>query len=232
VVGDAEGALVDTEQLKRQAALAALTWVPEGEVLGVGTGSTAAHFIDALDASGLHVPRAVASSQETADHLARIGVDVVDLSAVGRVAVYIDGADEIDPRLRLIKGGGGALTREKICAEAAETFVCIADESKVVARLGEFPLAVEIIPMARRLVAERLAELGGRPTERQGYSTDNGNPVLDVTGLSFDEPERLEQIIDSYPGVVASGLFARRRADVALVAGESGVTETRAIESG
>jgi ribose 5-phosphate isomerase A len=218
---------VDSDQLKRQAALAALAWVTDGEVLGVGTGTTAAHFIDALDASGLHIPRAVASSQATADHLGRIGVEVVDLNAVGALPLYVDGADEIDPELRLIKGGGGALTREKICAQAAETFLCIADESKLVESLGRFPLAVEVVPMAVALVAEHLAGLGGTVTPREGFTTDNGNPVLDVTGLAFDDPQELEEAIDSFPGVICSGLFARRRADIALVAGESGVAEMR-----
>ena len=218
---------MDAEQLKRQAALAALAWVPENEVLGVGTGTTAAHFIDALAASGMRVPAAVASSQATADHLTRIGVDVVDLSSVGWLAVYVDGADEIDPELRLVKGGGGALTREKICAHAAERFVCVADESKRVDRLGAFPLAIEVIPMATRLVSEHLAEMGASVTLREGFTTDNGNPVVDVSGLSLDRPEELEVAIDSLPGVVSSGLFARRRADIALIAGESGVTELR-----
>ena len=223
---------MDAEQLKRQAALAALAWVPENEVLGVGTGTTAAHFIDALAASGMHIPAAVASSRATAEHLARIGVDVVDLTSVGRVAVYVDGADEIDPELRLIKGGGGALTREKVCAHAAERFVCVADESKRVDRLGAVPLPVEVIPMAARLVSEHFARMGANVTLREGFTTDNGNPVVDVSGLSLDRPEELEIAIDSLPGVVSSGLFARRRADIALIAGEAGVMEVRASAAG
>jgi len=219
---------MDREQLKRQVAVAALAWVrPEG-ILGVGTGSTVAHLIDALAATGSPISAAVASSRATAEHLDRVGIDVVDLADVGRIDVYIDGADEVDPTLCLTKGGGGALTREKICAQSAEKFVCIVDEDKLVDRLGTFPLAIEVIPMASRLVAKRIAEWGGTSVLREGFTTDNGNIILDVIGLALDDPATLEIAIDSYPGVVTSGIFARRRADVVLVAGSAGVQELRA----
>jgi ribose 5-phosphate isomerase A len=222
---------MDDDALKRRAAQVALRWVTRTARLGVGTGSTVSHFIDVLAAYGERPPSAVASSESTARALRDAGIEVVGLAQLEALDVYIDGADEIDPQLRLIKGGGGALTREKICAQAAETFVCIAHEDKLVDRLGSFPLPVEVIPMARGLVTARLAELGLQVCVREGFVTDNGNLILDATGLDSDDLGGLEREIDAYPGVVSSGVFARRRADVALVAGEGGVSELRAAGS-
>ena len=216
---------MDRDQLKRQVAVAALAWVRPGSILGVGTGSTVAHLIDALASSGPSIVAAVASSRATAEHLTRVGIDVMGLAEAGRIDVYIDGADEVDTGLRLIKGGGGALTREKICAQSAAKFVCIVDEGKLVERLGATPLPIEVIPMASRLVAERIAGWGGSSVLREGFTTDNGNIILDASGLTLDDPETLEMALDSFPGVVTSGLFARRRADVVLSAGDDGVRE-------
>jgi ribose 5-phosphate isomerase A len=217
--------LLDPEALKREAALAALEHVPADEALGLGSGSTVNHFIDVLATSDERPRAAVAASTATEERLRDVGIDVVGLSDVSFLPVYIDGADEIDPRLRMIKGGGGALTREKICAQAASTFVCIADATKRVEHLGKADLPVEVVPMATRLVTQALRELGGSPTLREGFVTDNGGVILDTRGLDLSNPEALEVEIDSCPGVIASGLFARRRADVALIAGAEGVRE-------
>lgn len=211
------------DEYKRAVAIAAAERVGRGSVIGVGTGSTANHFIDALASRG--VAAAVASSSATEERLRRIGVEVVDLDAAGELELYVDGADETDAERRLIKGGGGALTREKIVAEASRRFVCIVDESKVVARLGRFPLPVEVLPMALGLVTRRLAALGGDPRRRADFVTDNGNAILDVPGLDMTRPDELEAEIERIPGVVACGLFCRRRADVVLVGGPAGVRE-------
>jgi ribose 5-phosphate isomerase A len=198
-------------EAKRKAALAALPLVEDGSVIGVGTGSTVAYFIDAL--AGRRIDGAVASSEATARLLKQRGVRVLDLNEVGELPLYVDGADECDPAGRLIKGGGGALTREKICAAAARTFACIIDPSKRVPRLGRGPLPIEVVPMARGLVARAV---GGQAVWREGFVTDNGGHILDVTGLDFTDPEALERTIGQVVGVIEVGLFAHRRADVVL----------------
>ncbi|MFC3146652.1 ribose-5-phosphate isomerase RpiA [Piscinibacterium candidicorallinum] len=211
------------DQLKQAVALAALAYVPRGEIIGVGTGSTANFFIDGLASMKADIPGAVASSEATAKRLASHGIKVVDLNEVTALGVYVDGADEIDPRGHMIKGGGAALTREKIVASVAAKFICIADGSKEVPVLGKFPLPVEVIPMAREAIARQLAKLGGTPKWREGVVTDNGNIILDVHGLSITDPVATEALINSWPGVVTNGLFAARKADVALIGAAGGV---------
>ena len=215
--------------LKRSAAEAALAYIEPRlrpkTVVGVGTGSTADFFIDALAGARHKFDAAVASSEASAERLRSQGVPVIDLNAAPAVAVYVDGADEVDPDRCLIKGGGGALTREKIVAASAEEFVCIVDGSKLVRRLGAFPLPVEVIPMARGLVGRALAALGGEPEWRQGFVTDNGNLVLDVYGLDIADPAALEREINNIVGVVCNGLFAANRADLAFVADAQGVRQ-------
>ncbi|PCC74877.1 ribose-5-phosphate isomerase [Nannocystis exedens] len=201
---------------KQRAALAALAHVSAGTVVGVGTGSTVAHFIDALPQA--RVAGAVASSEQTAARLRARGIAVLDLNTSGPLPLYVDGADACDPQRRLIKGGGAALTREKIVAAASERFVCIIDPSKRVPRLGGVPLPVEVIPMARALVARTIAAMtGGTPVWREGVVTDNGGWIVDVHGLALDEPEALEAALNQIAGVVSVGLFARRPADVVIV---------------
>lgn len=216
---------MDTREAKRAVAKAAVAFVPEGEVIGVGTGSTANCFIDELISVGGRVEAAVASSEATASRLQSGGIRVLDLNAVDSLPLYVDGADEITPHLQMIKGGGGALTREKIVAAVASRFVCIADDSKLVDVLGTFPLPVEVIPMARGHVAHELVKLGGRPQLREGFTTDNGNIIVDVHGLEISSPVELEAAINQITGVVTNGLFARRGADVALLGGSEGVRQ-------
>ncbi len=211
------------DEQKRAAAEAALEHVPPGAAIGVGTGSTVAFFIEALGRLplGRRPGAAVASSEATVAALRAAGIPVVGLDAApAPLPVYVDGADEVDPELRLIKGGGGAHTREKVLAAASELFVCMVDESKLVQRLGAFPVPVEVVPMAAPFVAARLVELGGLPALRRGYLTDNGNVVLDVKGLDLADPEGLEIELDAIPGVLECGVFARRRADLVLVGGD------------
>jgi ribose 5-phosphate isomerase A len=208
---------------KRAAAEAALEHVEPGSVIGVGTGSTANHFIDALARQALPIRGAVASSTATEARLRRLGLPLLDLRDAGELPLYVDGADEATPEGRLIKGGGGALTREKILAAASRRFVCIIDDSKLVAQLGAFPLAVEVVPLAVREVARRIERLGGRAVERAGFVTDNGQAILDVHGLAPIDPEALETALNQIPGVVANGLFCRRRADLLLVGTPRGV---------
>lgn len=209
---------------KRAVAQAALECV-HGGIIGVGTGSTANFFIDALAGhrSKVAVAGAVASSEASAQRLRAHGIEVVDLNQVEALDLYVDGADEVNPHRQLIKGGGGALTREKLVAAVARRFVCIVDDSKMVERLGRFPLPVEVIPMARRYVAGRLSGIGARPVERVGFVTDNGNAILDAHGLSIDDPLGLETEINQWAGVVTVGLFARRPADLVLIADGAGV---------
>lgn len=208
---------------KRAAALAALDEVPAGATIGVGTGSTANHFIDALGDRSTGIGAAVASSLATHRRLEQRGIRVVALDDVDRIPLYVDGADEATSARHLIKGGGGALTREKIVAAASERFICILDSSKLVQRLGAFPLPVEIIPMARRHVAGALTSLGGRPVLRDGFETENGNMILDVHDLNIDDPVALESAIDDIPGVVTNGLFCRRPADLLIIGRDDGV---------
>jgi ribose 5-phosphate isomerase A len=211
------------DELKRAAAQAAIAYVPDGATVGVGTGSTANYFIDELVAIRSRIEAAVASSEASASRLKAGGVRVLDLNVVDELPVYVDGADEITRHLHMIKGGGGALTREKIVSAVAGQFICIADDSKLVAVLGAFALPVEVIPMARSHVARELVRLGGHPELRQGFTTDNGNIILDVHGLEITEPLELEMAINQIVGVVTNGLFAMRGADVALLAGADGV---------
>ena len=214
---------MNQDELKRAAARAAIQYVVPGKIVGVGTGSTANFFIDELASMKADLPGAVASSEATAKRLAAHGIRVLDLNEVTDMPVYVDGADEIDESLAMIKGGGGALTREKIVAAVAQKFICIADISKRVAVMGKFPLPVEVIPMAREYVARELVKLGGTPKLREGFITDNGNVILDVHGLSITDPVGLETALNHLVGVVTNGLFARRGADVALLASPDGV---------
>jgi ribose 5-phosphate isomerase A len=211
------------DELKQAVARAAIEHVPMGGVIGVGTGSTANFFIAELGRIKHRFDGAVASSEGTAQRLKALGIQVVDLNSVVQLEIYVDGADEVNRSLAMIKGGGGALTREKIVAAVTRTFVCIADESKLVNVLGRFPLPVEVIPMARSYVARELVKLGGQPEWRQGFTTDNGNAILDVYNLEITEPMALESAIDQITGVVSNGLFARRGADVLLLGTPRGV---------
>lgn len=214
---------MNQNELKQAVARAALAHVVEGRIVGVGTGSTANFFIDALAGIKDRIPGAVASSEATRQRLEGHGIRVFDLNEVDDLPVYVDGADEITVEMHMTKGGGGALTREKIVAAVAQKFVCIVDDSKLVPVLGKFPLPVEVIPLARAYVARELAALGGEPRLREGFVTDNGNQILDVHGLSIVDPEALETRINQIAGVVACGLFARRAADVCLLGSSSGV---------
>jgi ribose 5-phosphate isomerase A len=214
---------MNQDQMKQRAAEAALGHLRDGALVGVGTGSTVNFFIDALAGQRQRVAGAVSSSEASTRRLAAHGIPVLDLNDAGELEVYVDGADEATRDLHLVKGGGGALTREKIVAAASRRFVCIVDEKKLVERLGAFPLPVEVIPMARNLVARQLRRFGGDPVWREGVVTDNGNHLLDVRGLSIADPVALEGEINQLAGVVTVGLFARRPADVLLVGTPSGV---------
>jgi len=213
-----------TQDEKKQAvAEAALEFVQAGTIVGVGTGSTANYFIDALAGIKHKIEGSVASSEESARRLEAHGIPVMDLNSVSELSIYVDGADESTRHLALIKGGGGALTREKIVAAAARRFVCVVDDSKLVDRLGAFPLPVEVIPMARSYVARRIVRMGGSPELREGFITDNGNVILDIHNLDILEPEKIETELDQIAGVVCNGLFARRPADVLLIGRDAGV---------
>ena len=208
-------------EAKRLAAVKAIDYVEDGMIVGVGTGSTVAYFIDALAAWRDRIAGAVSSSEQSTARLKSHGIEVIDLNSAGTLSLYVDGADECDPHKRLIKGGGAALTREKIIAEASKTFVCIVDPSKQVPILGKFPLPVEVIPMARSLVAREILRItGGQPVWRDGVVTDNGNVILDIHNLSIVDPVGIERELNQIPGVVCVGLFARRPADVVIIGGE------------
>lgn len=215
--------IMTQDEQKRAAAQAAIQYVPAGCVVGVGTGSTANYFIDELAKIKHKIEGAVASSEATAQRLDGHGIEVIDLNSVDILPVYIDGTDEITEHLAMIKGGGGALTREKIVAAVAKKFICIADQSKLVKVLGKFPLPVEVIPMARSYVAREITRLGGQPMLRQGFTTDNGNIILDVHGLQILNPAELETTLNHITGVVTNGLFAKRGADVLLLGINDGI---------
>ena len=215
--------MLTQDELKAQVGRAAIDFVVPGSVVGVGTGSTVNKFIDALAGMKDRIAGAVSSSAQSTARMQALGIRVFDANEVQSLPVYVDGADEIDPRGCMIKGGGAALTREKIVADLAERFVCIADESKRVATLGRFPLPVEVIDMARERIVRRFAALGGRAVVRAGVVTDNGHPLLDVHGLSITDPFALEAEINQWPGVVAVGIFARHRARVCLLGTAQGV---------
>ena len=214
---------MDANAQKKAAAEAAMKYVEDDMMVGVGTGSTVNFFIDALASMKSRIQGAVSSSEASAKRMRDLKIPVVDLNSTGGCDVYIDGADEVTEHLAMIKGGGGALTREKIVAQASRKFVCIADASKLVAVLGKFPLPVEVIPMARSFVGRELVKLGGQPQLRENFTTDNGNLILDVHGLQILQPVALEESLNNIPGVVTNGLFARRPADVLLLGSTDGV---------
>ncbi|MBY0579772.1 MAG: ribose-5-phosphate isomerase RpiA [Burkholderiales bacterium] len=216
------------DEMKQAVAKAAIEHVPSGCIIGVGTGSTANYFIEELGKVKHRLEGAVASSEATAARLKSHGIEVLDLNGVNELDVYVDGADEITHNMHMIKGGGGALTREKIVAAVSRRFICVADESKLVDVLGKFPLPVEVIPMARSYVSRELVKLGGQPRLRAGFTTDNGNAILDVHGLAIMNPVELEGVINQITGVVTNGLFARRPADLLLLGTSSGVKSLKA----
>lgn len=211
------------DEMKQAVARAALEYVEADTIIGIGTGSTANYFIDYLAEIKNSISGTVASSEASAERLKKHGIPVLDLNEVGEISVYVDGADETNQQAHLIKGGGGALTREKIVAAVAKKFVCIVDSTKLVDTLGAFPLPVEVIPMARSYVARQLVALGGEPVYREGFITDNGNMILDVHNMSITDPLALEQTLNNITGVVTNGLFAMRAADVVLIGSENGV---------
>ena len=211
------------DEMKRAVAAAAIEYVPSGTIIGVGTGSTANYFIDELAKIKDQIKATVASSVASAERLKSHGSEVMDLNDVTEISVYVDGADEANKLLHLMKGGGGALTREKIVAAVAKTFVCIADESKLVDAMGVFPLPVEVIPMARNYVAREIEKMEGKPVYREGFVTDNGNDILDVHHMIIENPVELEQMLNDLVGVVTNGLFAQRGADVLLLGTPDGV---------
>lgn len=215
----------DTDKLKKAAAETALELIPRDCIIGVGTGSTTNFFIDLLGDIRNHIEGAVASSEATAERLKRNGIELMDLNVSGDLPVYIDGADESTGNLELIKGGGGALTREKIIAAASRDFICLVDDSKCVEQLGEFPLPIEVLPMARSYVARELVKMGGDPELREAFMTDNGNYILDVYALDISEPKAMETQINQIPGVVTVGLFAHRPADRLVVARQNGTID-------
>ncbi len=219
---------MNQDDMKKAVARAALDYLNGYDmVIGMGTGSTVNYFIDLLSSVKSRVDAVVSSSDATTAKLKALGFHVKELNQTGDILLYFDGADECDQHNRLIKGGGGALTREKVVAEAAEKFICMIDETKQVDLLGGFPLAVEVIPMARSLVARKLVKLGGQPVFRQGFVTDNGGEILDVHHLKITDPVTLEQEINAIPGVISHGLFARRGADITLIADSSGQVKTQ-----
>jgi ribose 5-phosphate isomerase A len=215
--------IMTQDEQKRAVAQAAIQYIPAGCVVGVGTGSTANYFIDELAKIKHKIEGAVASSEATTQRLNGYGIEVIDLNSIDVLPVYVDGTDEITEHLAMIKGGGGALTREKIVAAVAKKFICIADQSKLVKVLGKFPLPIEVIPMARSYVAREITRLGGQPVLRQGFTTDNGNIILDVHGLQILNPVELETTLNHITGIVTNGLFAKRGADVLLLGINDGI---------
>jgi len=213
---------MNQDEMKKVAAQAALEYLPDGGIIGVGTGSTVNHFIDAIAPLKHKFEGAVSSSEASTERMKKHGIQVLDLNSAGELEIYVDGADESNKFLHLIKGGGGALTREKIVAAASKKFVCIADESKLVDVMGEFPLPVEVIPMARSYVAREIVKLGGTPVWRENFITDNGNVILDIHNLRIMEPVKLEETLNHITGVVTNGLFARRPADVLILGTPNG----------
>lgn len=214
---------MDQDAMKKAAAEAALSYVENGMVVGVGTGSTANHFIDLLAGIKARIDGAVASSEATAERLRGHGIPVLDLNSTGQLPLYVDGADEATRQLALVKGGGGALTREKVVAGASDRFVCIADGSKLVSYLGRFPLPLEVLPMARSFVGRELVKRGGRPVLREGFTTDNGNLILDVHNLEILDPLKMESELSLIPGIVTVGIFAARPADALVLGTAEGV---------
>ena len=215
--------IMTQDEQKRAVAQAAIQYVPAGCVIGVGTGSTANYFIDELAKIKHKIEGAVASSEATTQRLNGHGIEVIDLNSIDVLPIYVDGTDEITEHLAMIKGGGGALTREKIVAAVAKKFICIADQSKLVKVLGKFPLPIEVIPMARSYVAREITRLGGQPVLRQGFTTDNGNIILDVHGLQILNPVELETTLNHITGIVTNGLFAKRGADLLLLGINDGI---------
>ncbi len=212
------------DELKKKVAEAALEYVRDVSIVGVGTGSTVNHLIDFMAGIKGQLEGAVSSSEGTTQRLKNAGIPVFDLNAIGEVEVYLDGADEINPQKELIKGGGGALTREKIVAAASHKFICIADETKSVDVLGKFPLPVEVIPMARSYVAREMVKLGGQPVWRENFITDNGNEILDVHNLTIVDPKKMEETVNNIVGVVCNGVFSYQKADIILLGTANGVT--------
>jgi len=211
------------DEKKKQVAEAALDYIESDTIVGVGTGSTTNYFIDALAKIKHKIDGAVASSDASTEHLKNYGIRVFDLNSINEIPVYVDGADEATKYLHLIKGGGGALVREKIIAAASQTFICIADDSKLVKVLGKYPLPIEVIPMARSYVARQLMKIGGNPVWREDFTSDNGNVILDVRNLTISEPVKLESELNQITGIVSNGLFARRPADILLLGTDKGV---------
>ena len=214
---------MNQDEMKKAAAEAAVEFVEENSIVGVGTGSTVNYFIDALIAKKNFIEGAVSSSKESAERLKKLGIPVFDLNSVDEVPVYVDGADEVNEHLQMVKGGGGALTGEKIIASVAKKFICIAHQEKKVELLGSFPVAVEVIPLARSFVGREIVKLGGDPVYREGFVSDYGNIILDVYNLKILDPLKLEEQLNNIPGVVTNGIFAKRPADVLLLASEKGV---------
>jgi ribose 5-phosphate isomerase A len=214
----------NSSEKKRRSAQAAIPYIESGMVLGIGTGSTVNQLIEVLKDRKIQLSGAVSSSRQTSEKLKAAGIEELDLNTAGDLMLYIDGADQATAEGVLIKGGGAALTREKVVAAASKKFVCIVDDSKLVPVLGSFPLPVEVIPMARSYVARQLVKLGGQPVWREGVTTDNGNPILDVHNLKITDPKTFESAVNQIAGVVTVGLFAWRRADVLIVAGDAGVS--------
>ncbi|MEE8093946.1 MAG: ribose-5-phosphate isomerase RpiA [Gammaproteobacteria bacterium] len=218
---------MDQDDKKRQAAAAAADQIEAGMSVGIGTGSTVDFFIDALAERAQQLTMVVSSSEASTQRLAKLGIEVSELASTGTLDLYVDGADEATKHLHLLKGGGGALTREKVLASASRKFVCMIDDSKLVGSLGQYPLPVEVIPMAQSFVSRQLVKAGGQPILRTGFVTDNGNHIVDVHNLRISNPPEVENRLNQIPGVVTVGIFAQRRADILLISGDDGVREMR-----